>query len=747
MKCLLIVESPAKAKTISGYLSGRPEHWIVRATKGHVADLPRDRIGIHEDQGRYRGEWLVDGDKKELLAELRQLAASSDRVFLGADDDREGERIAHDVVTYLRLTEFSRITFREITPQAINEAIDSGIRGVKAERVDAQIARRLVDREIGYPVSQIIRWHFSHSGRRLTPRGVGRVVSPALSILAKVERDIAAFVPETFERIACDYLIGGRTVRLMHDKKFRPTEWQERDQVLADLRALPHVVYNYQKRNRDCPPYPPFTTARLQRCCFYLFGMEPKRTMRIAQDLYEGMETADGRHGLITYPRTDSHHISDHAVAEIIGLLSDHIPTDSEETSDLVLTSKRPFKSPENAQGAHEAVRPTHFSPAFWPSNLIGHISEDHRKVYELIWFRTLATQLKDAVYDTSSVEVAVGEHRLHGQANRRIVQGWEYLEGHKAHVSERHDEERHQLREVYLPPLEIGAELTLVEAQALELATKRPQRFGIGRFLTVLDSKGVARPSTLDGIIDNLRDKGYAEVRAGFLYVTDLGLQVDDWTSEYAPWLNDTDHARVFEERLDAVESSAVACDLVIKEYVGLVEGLKSALGYQDRFADAPSDAQLEYAKGIATKLGIPFPDELAGDAEWIKKFIDEHRPYRELVGRCPQCRQRTVFAHEKVFSCASVECDFKLFRAQLEAFCTNFSLGLDPADLANQLLRRKETLLTGMTSRKGKVFDAYVAIKQSPDKRWGIEIVRFARSQRPEPLSSSSERSLEGG
>jgi len=738
MKCLLIVESPAKAKTIAGYLSERPETWTVRATKGHVADLPRDRIGIHEEQGHYRAEWTVDRDKKALLSELRQLTKSSDRVFIASDDDREGERIAHDVIEYLKLKDYARVTFQEITRQAIEEAINGKMSGLREQRVDAQMARRIVDREIGYPVSQIIRWYFAQNGGSVSPRGVGRVVSPALGILAQTERDIAGFVPETFERIACDYKMAGETVRLMHNKKFAPSEWGERDRILADLRTVPHVVYNYQKQNREIAPYPPFTTARLQRCCFYLFGFEPKYTMSLAQDLYEGMGTSQGRHGLITYPRSDSHNISDHAVAEIISLLSEHIPVDLEESDEVVLKTKRPFKSPSNAQAAHEAIRPTHFSKPFWPRNLTNHISNDHRRLYELIWFRTLATQLRDAVYDASTVEIAVGEHRLSGQANRRIIEGWEYLDGHRAHVSERQDEERHKLREVCLPPMEIGAELEVVEAQAFEMSTRHPPRFGIGRFLTVLDVKGIARPSTLDAIIDNLKFKGYVNVRSGFLYVTETGLQVDTWTSEYAPWLNDTDHARTFEERLDAVESATVDFNLVIREYFDLVNELKTSLGYEDRFSSAPSEAQVEYARSLAVKTGVAFPDDLAMDREGLKRFIEQYRPTRELLGKCPQCRKRTVFAYEKVIACASVDCDFNLFPSQLDRFCTSFSIGLEPMDLANQLFSRKETLIAGMTSAKGRVFDAYVGLGKESGKNWQIKIIRFARGKRAERLSS---------
>lgn len=404
----------------------------------------------------------------------------------------------------------------------------------------------------------------------------------------------------------------------------------------------------------------------------------------------------------------------------------------------MVLTVKRRFKAPASAQGAHEAIRPSHFSSAFWPSSLTEYISGDHRKVYELIWFRTLATQLKDAIYDASALEVAVGDHRLRTQANERIVEGWEYLEGHKAHVAERHDEENHHAREVRLPTMQISAELTLIEARPLEMVSKCPPRFGIGRFLTVLDGKGIARPSTLDSIVDNLKNKGYVEVRTGFLYVTSCGMQVDAWTAQFVPWLGDADHARVFEERLDAVEGAETKAHAVIGEYVELIQDLKASLGYQDSFATAPSQAQLDYARDLAMKNGIAFSEELAADREAVKTFIQQHRPARELIGKCPKCGKRTVFEHDKVFSCASTACDFKLFKAQLESFCRNFGVTRDPGDVAQDLFARKETLFNQLKTSKGKIFDAYIGFKQGADRRWSIEIIRFAKSKRPAPLDS---------
>lgn len=726
---LLIVESPAKAKTIAGYLSARPERWEVLATGGHIFDLPKTRLGIATTAGQYVGDWELSADKRAVLEAMRGAVARCEKVFIGADDDREGERIAADVARHLGLTTFARITFREITPAAINQAVVSGLRGIDDQRVSAQIARRLVDRQIGYPVSQIMRWHLPRQQASVRTKGIGRVSAPALRILCAAEEAIAKFVPEPYTRLVADYSVDNQTFRLTLPKKYTEDEWEERDRALDALRTRPHYVWNYQYRNLEVPPYPPLTTARLQRCCFYLFGFEPKKTMQLAQELYEGVQIGASRHGLITYPRTDSTQLSDQAVTEIIALLEQQLPPDRRS---LLLPTKRQFPQKADAQQAHEAIRPTHFSAPFWPEALREALTKDQLRVYDHIWFRTIATQLKDATYDVSVVTVDVdNQYKLSARANFCLEPGWEWLNGEREHASERQDEDQDKSREVRFPPLDIGAELTPLECQPLVLVNRCPPRYGIGRFLTMIDNKGIGRPSTLDGIIDGLRQRGYVETRGGFLYVTDTGLLVDQWLTEYAPWLNDTNHARDFEHQLDLVERGEADYNAVIADYVARVAALKAQIGYEEAFADAPSPKQVAYAEALAQRRQVELPEHVLANRLELSAFINQHRPLRELIGRCPACGQKSVYAYEEWINCNAIGCDFKLSLARIRQFCDNFHLDDDPLALATALTQHKRTLIPDLTGKAGTPFAAYCYFARNPVYGWGVDYKRTSRAR----------------
>ena len=729
MKCLLVVESPAKARTIGGYLRGRSETWTVLATCGHITDLPSDELGIREDDGTFVGDWRLDADKRGIVEQIRATAAQADRVFIGSDDDREGEKISADVVQYAGIRDARRIAFTEITPEAITRAIAEGMRDIDATRVDAQVARRLVDREIGYPVSQLIHRDFRRAGRAQLPRGVGRVISPALHLLVEAERRIQGHMPQEYHQIVADYLEDGVQFRLVSREKFRSDEAAQRDELLHEILTHRHLVFDYKRQTRDVTPYPPLTTARLQRCAFYLFGFSPDYTMKLAQKLYEGVDIATGRHGLITYPRTDSYRLADPACAKMITLLS------SELDEELVLTSRRVFEDREGAQAAHEAIRPTGFDQEYWPKHVREYLYErdgDLFLLYELIWYRTLATQMKDAIYDASELIVDVNGHQLRAQANYRIFEGWEALDGERANASERGEEESYRHREVILPAVVIGNALNCIEVKIIENSTRRPPRYGVGRFLTTLDSKGIARPSTLDTIVRNLTDKGYVAIHQGMLYATELGCAVDDWVTEKAAWLNDTDHARRFEERLDAVERSEEGRNAVIADYVMRVEDLREALGYEEMDESHPSEQQLCYAQRLAADACLEVPADAMTNRRALGVFIRKHRPRRACAGRCPSCKTGRVVVHAKLFACDQRSCTFKLWRSGVERFVRNFiDADTSPDDLVKELLRRKKTLMEGLrSSSTGKPFDAYVGLAHAEGgDHWQIELMGYPR------------------
>jgi len=720
---LLIVESPAKAKTIQDYLANLPDTWTVLATGGHIIDLPKSRHGIKHTNNQFIPEWELIDQKKAGLKKIKEAALAATHCFIGSDDDREGEVIASNIIQYAKISDPIRITFTEITEKAIIKAISQGARPLDNARVSAQEARRLVDREIGYPVSQIIRWSFKNNQPEYTPKGVGRIVSPALHLLNETEKHIASFVPIPYSIIYADYNYNGQQFRLTNRHKFTEDQEQELEMTLAHFQEKEHIIYNYQRKTHDIAPYPPLITSRLQRCAFYLFGMEPKATMAIAQQLYEGVLIGNTRKGLITYPRTDSFSISDEACADIINVLSQHYETD------YVLSTPRVYKNKANAQQAHEAIRPTAFSSDYFPKALKPYLSEEQFLVYRLIWGRTLASQMANAVYDRSTIEIDVGGNRLLGQANTRLFDGWEILDGNQANVSEQNEDERFKTREVSLPAVVIGDTLEPMCVEALQLSTKCPPRFGMGRFITLLDNKGIARPSTIDGIIPSLQHKGYIATRQGMLYVTKLGESVANWTSDNSPWLCDVDMAREFEKELDDIEQSNGKRDSLIASYVSKVKALKDSLNFVDVALRVPTEQQLEYAKSLANQKNIVIPEETLKNQQLLSKFIKQHTPDVKKIGKCPSCKGE-VIETEKSYRCRAKECTFYIVRSQLTRFIDQFHIETSEHDFAVELFKRKKTPCENMPGKEGKRFNAYLGLNQHDQYGWQPHIVSFAKN-----------------
>lgn len=720
---LLIVESPAKAKTIQGYLSDLPDTWTVLATGGHIIDLPKSRHGIRHDADRFIPEWELIDQKKAGLKKIKEAANTATHCFIASDDDREGEAIASSIIQHGKIQDPIRITFTEITKKAIIKAITEGARPLDTARVSAQEARRLVDREIGYPVSQIIRWSFKNNTPEYAPKGVGRIISPALHLLNETEKHIASFVPTPYSIIYADYNYNGQQFRLTNRHKFTEDQEQELEMTLAHFQNKEHIVYNYQRKTHDVAPYPPLVTSRLQRCAFYLFGMEPKATMAVAQQLYEGVLIGNERKGLITYPRTDSFSISNDACADIINVLSEHYETD------YVLSTPRIYKNKETAQQAHEAIRPTAFSMDYFPKELKPHLTEEQYLIYRLIWGRTLASQMTNAVYDRSTIEVDVSGNKLLGQANTRLFEGWEVLDGNQANVSEKNEEERFKTREVNLPAVIIGDTLEPMSVEALTLSTKCPPRFGMGRFITLLDNKGIARPSTIDGIIPSLQHKGYIAIRQGMLYVSKLGASVAHWTSDNAPWLCDVDMAREFEVELDNIEQSNGKRDHLIASYVAKVSALKNKLNYVDVELRVPTEDQLKYATSLASKENIMVPTDALNNQQLLSKFIKENAPKIRTIGKCPCCKG-AVIETAKSYRCRGKECQFYIARNQLTRFIEQFNIEASEHDFAAALFKRKKSACENMPGKNGKRFNAYLGLNQHDQYGWQPHIVSFAKN-----------------
>jgi len=568
-KSLVIVESPTKAKTIQKYLG---PGYAVCASKGHVRDLPPSKLGVDIENG-FEPTYENLRGSAAALKQIRSAVKGVDAIYLAPDPDREGEAIAWHVAEACKLpkTKTYRVTFHEITKRAIKDAFQRPGK-IDMAKVNAQQARRILDRIVGYQLSPLL-WKKVAKGL-----SAGRVQSVAVRLIVEREKEIRAFNPEEFWRIVAKLAPAGAgepaqfDAELMEWKgaEFRPSTGDEAGPIAETLSAAQYVVGSVQCKEQKSAPPPPFSTSLLQQRASSVLRFSTKRTMRVAQQLYEGIDVGDeGSVGLITYMRTDSFHVANDAVAECREFVEQTFGAEYLHGKDRV------YKSRKGAQEAHEAVRPT--LAARTPELIRQHLTTDQYKLYELIWRRFVATQMKDAVYDATTVEVraADGVFRAKGRVCR--------FDGHTK-VSGAPDEQDLQP----LPPLEVGAKLDLLELNPSQHFTKPPARYTEASLIRTLEREGIGRPSTYSPIISTIQDRGYVKQEKRAFVATDLGMVVTDLLVDSFPRIMDVSFTSGMEEKLDKIEEEGAEWVAVLDEFYKLfkanldkaAEGMKSVKG-----------------------------------------------------------------------------------------------------------------------------------------------------------------------
>ncbi len=535
---LVIVESPAKAKTIRKYLG---KGYDVAASMGHIRDLPQSQLGIDVEH-EYAPKYINIRGKEKIIKELKSKAAKSDKVLLATDPDREGEAISWHLASLLGLdtTEQNRVTFGEITKKGVAEGM-ANPRVIDVSLFDAQQARRVLDRLVGYKLSPFL-W-------RKVRRGLsaGRVQSVAVRLIVDREREIEAFVPVEYWNIDASLAaekstLTARLFAAADGKKLEVTSEQQANDITASLKDKPYSVKQLNKGTRKRSPAPPFITSTLQQEASRRFGFTGIRTMRAAQNLYEGVEIKGlGVTGLITYMRTDSLRLSDEAVQ---GARSYITETFGEQ---YVFGKSRVYKrkSATAAQDAHEAIRPT--IPSLTPDEVDKNIQGDEAKLYRLIWSRFIASQMSDCKMDTVSADIAAGDYLFRASGFTVTFEGFTAL------YEEASDEEAK--KEKALPPLQEGMELKLKKLTADQKFTQPPPRYNEATLIKTLEENGIGRPSTYAPIITTVVDRGYVEREQKRLMPTKLGIVVNDLLMERFPDVVDVQFSAEMEQRLDKVE------------------------------------------------------------------------------------------------------------------------------------------------------------------------------------------------
>ncbi|MEK4024207.1 type I DNA topoisomerase [Mammaliicoccus sciuri] len=546
---LVIVESPAKAKTIERYLGKK---YKVSASLGHLRDLPRSQMGV-DTENNYEPKYITIRGKGPILQELKKEAKKAKKIFLAADPDREGEAIAWHLSHQLGVDIESdcRVVFNEITKDAIKDSFKHP-RPINMNLVDAQQARRILDRLVGYNISPIL-WKKVKKGL-----SAGRVQSVALRLIIDRENEINAFEPEEYWSITAQFTKGKKTFEAAFygdaNEKVKLTNQEQVEKIVNSLQTDEFEVSKVVKKERKRNPALPFTTSSLQQEAARKLNFRAKKTMMLAQQLYEGIAIGkEGTVGLITYMRTDSTRISDTAKDEV----KSYIHTMYGE--EFISTNSRKTKAKANTQDAHEAVRPT--SAMRPPEAMKAFLSRDQLRLYKLIWERFVASQMAPAILDTVTADFLNGDIRFRASGSQVKFPGFMkvYIEG---------DDDQQEEKENILPPLEEGERVKYEEVDPKQHFTQPPPRYSEARLVKTLEELGIGRPSTFAPTLDTIQKRGYVTLDAKRFIPTELGGIVHQAVNQYFPDIIDIEFTAQMERSLDNVEEGSVEWRKVIDEF-----------------------------------------------------------------------------------------------------------------------------------------------------------------------------------
>ena len=679
-KTLVIVESPSKAKTIGKYLGSS---YKVIASVGHIRDLPKSKLGI-DIENDFEPNYIPIRGKGDLIKELKKEAKAAKKVYLATDPDREGEAISWHLAYLLGIDANTpcRIVFNEITKDAIKNAVKNP-RPIDLRLVDAQQARRVLDRLVGYQISPLL-W-------RKIKRGLsaGRVQSAALKIICDRENQIKAFEPKEYWNINVAFKKGKTfTAKLAEykGKKIAIGSREESDRILSDLAAGRYIASEITKKQRSRKPFAPFTTSSLQQDAANKLGFTTKKTMMVSQQLYEGVEVkGQGTVGLVTYIRTDSVRISAEAKAMAKQYIEDNFG--SRYAANNIYTNKK-----KDIQDAHEAIRPSRIT--LDPESIKDSLTKEQYSLYKLIWTRFLASQMAAAVFDGMQVNITNGDYCLKASGSKLVFDGYQKI------YAPNLEEDKDKL----LPEIEEGEELKAEKAEGEQKFTEPPARFTEASLVKELEERNIGRPSTYAPIIATILERKYIVREKKVLVPTDLGFVVTGLMEEYFKEIVDAGFTAEMEDKLDDVEAKDLDWKKIIRDFYG---PFKEELDIADKaierveIPDRPSDEVCEVCgKPMVIKSGR-FGDFLAcsgypecKNTKAIVKSINVKCPdcgrdivakrgrsgkifygcsgypectraywYKPTNKKCPECGELLLEKHTKTtkYACSNAKCGYK--------------------------------------------------------------------------------------
>ncbi|MBK5261187.1 MAG: type I DNA topoisomerase [Peptostreptococcaceae bacterium] len=659
-KALVIVESPSKAKTIGKFLGS---NYKVIASVGHIRDLPKSKLGINIENN-FEPEYISIRGKGDVIKAMKAEAKNASKIYLATDNDREGEAISWHIAFLLGIDEKKacRIVFNEITKTAIQKAVKNA-RQIDLKLVDAQQARRVLDRLVGYQISPLL-W-------RKVRRGLsaGRVQSAALKIICDREKLIKAFIPKEFWNISA--VLQG--LKKLNDKSFsvKLSDYKGKkisvddkmsaDKILSELKDKEYIVNKVEKKERTRKAYPPFTTSSLQQDASNKLGFQTKKTMQIAQQLYEGVDVKGrGTVGLVTYIRTDSVRISEEAISAAAVYITEKLG--KEYLGKNVYTNKK-----KDVQDAHEAIRPSYIELS--PDEIKVSLTKDQFNLYKLIWSRFMASQMTAAVYDSVSAEIKNGDYSFRATGSKIKFDG--YLKLYVDNVDESDEK--------MLPALEEGDKLNLEDLMSEQNFTQPPARFTEASLVKDLEEKDIGRPSTYVPIIGTLLERRYIIRDKKSLVPTDLGFIVTELLEKYFKEIVDADFTAKLEDRLDDIEIKNIDWKEIVGDFYGI---LKEEL----IIADAEIEKLViedELTGEMCEKCGKPMAKKQGRFGEFIAcTGYPECKNTKQIVNKvdakCPKCGKDIIVRRGKsgrvFYGCNGYpECDQVFWSKPTSRKCPN--------------------------------------------------------------------------
>jgi len=616
-KNLLIVESPTKAKTIEKYLKRK---FKVIASKGHIKDLPENKFGVDIDDG-FKPKFILIKNKKKIVEQLKKEAKNAEKVYIGCDPDREGEAIAFHIKEEIKRDDAKRVLFYEITEEEVKRSIENPVE-VDLNKVESQFSRRILDRIVGYKVSPLL-W-------RLIKKGLsaGRVQTVALRLIVEREREIERFVPQKFYTVEVIFkkeneIFKGEVKKFKGKDVERINEKDKAEEIREKILNSLLKIKDVNKKIRKVSPPLPFKTSSLQETASKVLGFSPGKTMRIAQNLFEGVETPEGRVGLITYHRTDSVRISEKVIPQIKDKLKELYG------EEYVFEGERRFKEKGKIQGAHEGIRPTKLN--LNPETLIGYLDEDEIKLYNLIYKRTLSFFAEDARFEDT--KVIFGDEEIEGEikGKKLIFDGFMKILG-----KEKEEDD-------ILPYLEKDEILKIEEVKIVEKETKPPPRFTEAELIKTLEKLGIGRPSTYAPTLEILYARGYVKREKRVLFPTELGKKICDILVKEFPEIFSVDFTKKMEDSLDEIEEGNLKREEFLKKFWNKFKEVLSKT--EKRLSDLKKEFLQEETDERCPECGAKL------FVKWGKfgKFIScsnfpeckYKRDYIEKKFICPECKK----------------------------------------------------------------------------------------------------------